>query len=142
LIKKGYEVLFFLLYNHYKFGKDKFGKAYFVTFLITTFESLNISTIFMFLKILLHVYGETKFYSLIIFICVALINIYLFIYKNKFESIIVKYDILNTNWHHRFKLYLWLYYILSMLALAYSILLDSVNGEFQIIEHYFKNLGL
>jgi len=66
-IKKAYELLFFLLYKHYKFEKDKFGKAYFVTFLITAFESFNVYTVLIYLKIKNNINFDSKLLSLIIF---------------------------------------------------------------------------
>ena len=139
-IRKAYELLFFLLYNHYKFEKDKHGKAYFVTFLITAFESFNIYSIVIFFKIKFNTGFDSKLISLIIFIFVAIFNVYKFAYMDKFLATNKIFADINYNRHH-VTLFLWLYYLLSIIAVSYIILLDSVNGRFDVIENYFRNLG-
>lgn len=140
-ILKAYELLFFLLFNHYKFEKDKFGRAYFITFLITAFESINVYTILIFLKLKNNINFDSKLLSLIIFIIISVFNVYIFVVNNKFIDSNKNFEKIRYKSRNVFFL-VWLYYILSFIAVSYIILLDSVNGRFDLIEQYFRNIRL
>ncbi len=136
-----YKYIFYCLYNYYQFEKDKIGRVYFVTFLITLVECFNISSLLMLIRVNQHWYYSSKPISFIVFILVAAINLHIFVRNREYQNIINDKKFKSSYSKPFFGRLLYLYYFTSLMLLLLGVYLDSTNGSWVPIQHFLKGIG-
>lgn len=141
MIKRLYYNFFYHVFNSLRFERNRDGRAYASSFLISLFESFNIASFVYLWKVSNKVEFNFKIIFIFTFVLISLFNLFIFNKNRKYEKIISGLkEMESKNKSVRFLSYssIFLYFLISFLFLAFAVLMDAVVGDFRIVLQYLE----
>lgn len=138
---KYYSYFFYYAFRLLKFEKNRIGRAYAVTFLLSILLSFNIASTVYLVKIEYDIVFNFKFIFVLIFLVISAVNLFIFNYKSRFEEYIseIENKIKGMKWLGKLLFFLFIFYLVfSLLYLTYGVVMDAIVGDFRIIFDYLE----
>ncbi len=140
-MKRFYNYIYFYTFSFLKLEKNRAGKAYAASFLLSVFIAFNIASVIYLIKVHYDWTYNFKLIYVLIYLLISMIHLLVFNKNAKYERVLKEIDERRPKsrvFNRSMKGLLIAYFVLSILFLAYAILIDAVVGDFRIIFNYLE----
>lgn len=136
-----YNYIYFYTFGFLKLEKNRVGRAYAASFLLSAFIAFNIASVTYLLKVHYDSTFNFKLVYVLIYFITSMIHLLIYNKNANYERVLKEIDDRRPKsklFNRSMKGLLIAYFVLSILFLAYGILVDAIVGDFRIFFNYLE----